>query len=468
MTMAGGGASAQMAFDEDVEMDGGGPSDGGSEPWMQLMPQQYLQCTVAADRALHSAMHQRLTSGQADVVSTWTGAGSDPLGNALAPGARCWHFHVVFVDRPGALTTISSVLAEAGVDILQASLFRARDGKAVDVFYLEGCSEQDTANISMRLERELSRNAPPRTLVGVNVGAGSAPARNGATGGAGPSKAAAMLWPPDGPMSPGNSPSGSPLASPRGGETPPPGCAGAAGQSRAGAGQVSSMGACSSTDSNGTSEGCGGSSGRGALGSSVRGASSPREVPPQTPPKGGRPNSLVPQWTMEQVELWDQQQFRSLQLRFPIAEGSAGRVWEGSWAGARVAVKVLKAEPEASQDSLTMFVQEMQIWSQLRHPAICSFLGTYMSSGSPAIVLELMRGGSLHHLLHDGKRQSSSLLLRIALEVSVRTKARECARPLTTHGVLTLALRTGCDRARVPAPAQGDTPGHQGAKRAAR
>ena len=43
----------------------------------------------------------------------------------------------------------------------------------------------------------------------------------------------------------------------------------------------------------------------------------------------------------------------------------------------------------------------MRILRELRHPSICSFLGTCMQQGLPAIVLECLPGGSLYNLLHE-------------------------------------------------------------------
>lgn len=41
------------------------------------------------------------------------------------------------------------------------------------------------------------------------------------------------------------------------------------------------------------------------------------------------------------------------------------------------------------------------ILRELRHASICSFLGTCMQQGLPAIVLEYLSGGPLHNLLHE-------------------------------------------------------------------
>jgi len=129
-----------------------------------------------------------------------------------------------------------------------------------------------------------------------------------------------------------------------------------------------------------------------------------------------------------QVE-WDQPQFTSLMLHSILGEGGGSKVWKGSWNGAFVAVKVLKVDPCMGRDALRSFVQEARILSQIRHPSICTFIGTCMQQGFPAIVLEYMPGGSLHDLLHNRTRPanvteepvsvlSARILSRIALEVA--------------------------------------------------
>ena len=78
-------------------------------------------------------------------------------------------------------------------------------------------------------------------------------------------------------------------------------------------------------------------------------------------------------------EEWRMPQFDSLRLIRQVAEGSMSAVWEGDWGGAHVAVKILKAEPRAStgaKEAAAALLREVKIWSNLRHPAVCSFMGT--------------------------------------------------------------------------------------------
>ena len=151
-------------------------------------------------------------------------------------------------------------------------------------------------------------------------------------------------------------------------------------------------------------------------------------------------------------EEWRQPQFDSLRLIRQVAEGSMSAVWEGDWGGALVAVKILKAEPRASpgaREAAAALLREVshldleqtsptapprplrplhrlhptslqvKIWSSLRHPAVCSFMGTCVQCGLPAIVLEYLPG-SLHDLLHKpttGKHKLRPLGERVQVQI---------------------------------------------------
>ena len=62
---------------------------------------------------------------------------------------------------------------------------------------------------------------------------------------------------------------------------------------------------------------------------------------------------------------------------------------------------------------------QVKIWSNLRHPAVCSFMGTCVQRGLPAIVLEYLPG-SLHDLLHkptSGKHKLRPLSERVQVQI---------------------------------------------------
>ena len=87
-----------------------------------------------------------------------------------------------------------------------------------------------------------------------------------------------------------------------------------------------------------------------------------------------------------------------------------------------VAVKQLKAEACLDPAALRSFEEEFSIAAKLRHHAICALYGTTVLGGAPAIVLEYMPGGSLHHALHNRRREEvlkPDALAHIALDVAM-------------------------------------------------
>jgi len=153
------------------------------------------------------------------------------------------------------------------------------------------------------------------------------------------------------------------------------------------------------------------------------GASTPPLKRPATAATGGShgESSMIDwPWPSAQRAQWDERHFEGLRLTRFCAEGSDCKVWEASWGAATVAVKVLKDDPNIGKDALKGFMMEVEIWRNLRHPYICAFMGTCMHDGRPAMVLELMRGGSLHELLHaqDSGPLKAEKKGSIALEVA--------------------------------------------------
>ena len=75
-----------------------------------------------------------------------------------------------------------------------------------------------------------------------------------------------------------------------------------------------------------------------------------------------------------------------------LGEGGFAQVYAGRWRGTHVAIKV----PKNNSPSLEI---EAATLTQLRHPCICTFLGTAMLAGKLAIVMEHLDGGSLDRFL---------------------------------------------------------------------
>lgn len=92
---------------------------------------------------------------------------------------------------------------------------------------------------------------------------------------------------------------------------------------------------------------------------------------------------------------------KDLSLSKIIGGGAFGQVWEGSWMGTPVAVKVLNAACQQGVPEHVMkgFEEEVNMLARLRHPNICMFLGSSFNPPNRAIVTELVSRGSLWSLL---------------------------------------------------------------------
>lgn len=114
--------------------------------------------------------------------------------------------------------------------------------------------------------------------------------------------------------------------------------------------------------------------------------------------------------TRAEMEQWDDPRFGdgTLVVDVKTAEGSLSTIWRATWTAdgepATVAVKELRLDASVRTEALRSFAQEVRICSRLRHANICSFLGTTLRNGSPALVLEYLGGGTLHHALHNPRR----------------------------------------------------------------
>ncbi|POM61197.1 TKL protein kinase [Phytophthora palmivora] len=87
-----------------------------------------------------------------------------------------------------------------------------------------------------------------------------------------------------------------------------------------------------------------------------------------------------------------------------IGEGAFGKVYNASWKGRNVAVKVLIRQ-NLSADVVREFETEVKIMSFLHHPNICMLLGACLAPESRALVIELVEQGSLWAVLRTRRRQ---------------------------------------------------------------
>ena len=89
------------------------------------------------------------------------------------------------------------------------------------------------------------------------------------------------------------------------------------------------------------------------------------------------------------------------QLKLP-ADSTINEVWEAELGDMPVAVKVLKSQ-RSPDSSLKKFVHEAEMLRVVNHPNIVNFLGagTQRSTQRPFLIMELVKGGSLYHLLQN-------------------------------------------------------------------
>uniref|UniRef100_A0AAV1UUN1 Protein kinase domain-containing protein n=1 Tax=Peronospora matthiolae TaxID=2874970 RepID=A0AAV1UUN1_9STRA len=92
-----------------------------------------------------------------------------------------------------------------------------------------------------------------------------------------------------------------------------------------------------------------------------------------------------------------------------IGEGAFGKVFQASWKGRNVAMKVLVRQ-NLTADVVREFETEVKIMSGLHHPNICSLLGACLAPESRALVIELVEHGSLWAVLRTRRRQLSEAM----------------------------------------------------------
>jgi serine/threonine protein kinase len=92
-----------------------------------------------------------------------------------------------------------------------------------------------------------------------------------------------------------------------------------------------------------------------------------------------------------------------------LAEGSFGKVYEGTFNGSPCAIKIMKVtNPESAVTKILIksLRTEMALMSKFHHPYVISFFGASMMEGMPVLVMELCTGGSYWHALHRNKENA--------------------------------------------------------------
>ena len=141
----------------------GSRSTRGDSPWIgsdwlvRLLPDNYTASTSHADRLEHFELYKRFEASDAfergDVLLSWTPL-EDFSGNVM--------LHAVFRDTTGSLSTITSAVAEKGVDVKRVVAFTTSTGIAVDSFELS-CMDQSVAeHLKKQLRRQIQLSMPSK------------------------------------------------------------------------------------------------------------------------------------------------------------------------------------------------------------------------------------------------------------------------------------------------------------------
>jgi serine/threonine protein kinase len=110
--------------------------------------------------------------------------------------------------------------------------------------------------------------------------------------------------------------------------------------------------------------------------------------------------------------------FSQLKFNQKVANGSFGDLFQGTYCGQDVAIKILK--PERLNENLHReFMQEVSIMRKVRHKNVVQFIGACTKPPNLCIVTEYMSGGSVYDYLHKQKGVlKMPMLLRVAIDIS--------------------------------------------------
>ena len=110
--------------------------------------------------------------------------------------------------------------------------------------------------------------------------------------------------------------------------------------------------------------------------------------------------------------------YEDIQFGPKIAEGGFGVVFRGKWSYTEVAIKQLKIA-RLSDKALLEFRSEAELHGSLRHTNVVQLYAVCLEAAKYCMVMELMSGGSLFNLLHNGRELPWSLRLSIAKDIAV-------------------------------------------------
>ncbi|AHA46230.1 serine/threonine protein kinase [Insectomime virus] len=131
----------------------------------------------------------------------------------------------------------------------------------------------------------------------------------------------------------------------------------------------------------------------------------------------------------EKKQEWDVD-FSELECSKLIGEGYSGRVFEGTWKGQEVAIKVLKSQAPTKK-AVEEFRKEAAVLAGLRHPNIILFMAACTKPPNMCIITEHMALGSLFEILHNELLPA----LPEALAIKIATQAAKGMHFLHSSGI---------------------------------
>jgi hypothetical protein len=115
-----------------------------------------------------------------------------------------------------------------------------------------------------------------------------------------------------------------------------------------------------------------------------------------------------------------------------VGKGGFGEVWEYRWGGISLAVK--KLSTDLSHKNITLFKQEAELMSKMRHPNILLYISSSLEPPHLYIVTEYMARGSLFNVLHDHSIQLSWYTrVRMALDCASAMLYLHSSDPAIVH-----------------------------------
>lgn len=108
--------------------------------------------------------------------------------------------------------------------------------------------------------------------------------------------------------------------------------------------------------------------------------------------------------------------YEEIEFKDAIGAGSFGAVWKGLCRGEIVAIKQCKVGDQKDAD---MLLKEIRYLQKLRHPRLVAFLGCCNKPPHVLLLVEYMRGGSLHALLFGPKKRNPSFTVKVRMAQQV-------------------------------------------------